>query len=71
MMRLSLESRRNELIAVIEGYTPHEEQAASAALFFGGRPVAGNRGIESEIGGLAVTKFQDLVAKLMAREAAV
>jgi hypothetical protein len=68
MMRAGLESRRNELIATIENIDDQEESTASAALFFGGRPVAGNRGIESEFGGSAVTKFQDLVAKLLARE---
>jgi hypothetical protein len=68
MMRLGLESRREELIAEIQGLDDQEETTASAALFFGGRPVAGNRGIESEFGGSAVTKFQDLVAKLLARE---
>jgi hypothetical protein len=45
-----------------------KERAASAALFFGGRPVAGARGIESEFGGIAISKFQDLVAKLLAEE---
>jgi hypothetical protein len=68
MMRLGLEARRDELIATIRSFDEREETAASAALFFGGRPVAGNRGIQSEFGGNAVTKFQDLVAKLLARE---
>jgi hypothetical protein len=68
MMRVGLESRRNELIAAIENIDDQEDSTASAALFFGGRPVAGSRGIESEFGGSAVTKFQDLVAKLLARE---
>ena len=68
MMRLGLESRRDELIAAIQDIDAQEEHTASAALFFGGRPVASNRGIESEFGGIAVYKFQDLVAKLFARE---
>jgi hypothetical protein len=68
MMRLGLEARRDELIAAIQHFDEQEEATASAALFFGGRPVAGSRGIESEFGGSAVTKFQDLVAKLLARE---
>jgi hypothetical protein len=68
MMRLGLEARRNELIAAIQDFDEQVETTASAALFFGGRPVAGSRGIESEFGGNAVTKFQDLVAKLLARE---
>lgn len=42
-----------------------EEGLATAALFFGGRPVAGQRGVESGFAGHAVAKFQDLVAKLM------
>jgi hypothetical protein len=68
MTRLGLEARRDELIAAIRDFDEQEEEAtASAVLFFGGRPVAGSRGIESEFGGNAVTKFQDLVAKLLAR----
>jgi hypothetical protein len=68
MMRLGLEARRDELIAAIQHFDEREETTASAALFFGGRPVVGSRGIESEFAGSAVTKFQDLVAKLLARE---
>ncbi|SFN02286.1 hypothetical protein, partial [Methylobacterium pseudosasicola] len=65
-----LEARRDEIAAdlVAMGEEP-ESPTASAALFFGGRPVAGSRGIESEFGGSVVSKFQDLVAKLMADEA--
>lgn len=68
--RMGLEARRDEIAAAI-AVMGDEAQAttASAALFFGGKPVAGSRGIESEFGGNAVTKFQDLVAKLMADEA--
>jgi hypothetical protein len=68
MMRAGLESRRAELRAAIEAFDQKVQHTASAALFFGGRPVAGNRGIESEFGGSVVTKFQDLVAKLMPRD---
>jgi hypothetical protein len=68
MTRLSLESRRDELLQSIAALEEVEERAASAALFFGGRPVAGARGIESEFGGNAISKFQDLVAKLLAEE---
>jgi hypothetical protein len=68
MMRPGLESRRDELIAAVQGIDTQEEPMASAALFFGGRPVANGRGIESEFGGSAVYRFQDLVAKLFARE---
>jgi len=68
MTRLSLESRRDELLQSIAALEEVEERAASAALFFGGRPVAGARGVESEFGGNAISKFQDLVAKLLAEE---
>jgi hypothetical protein len=69
MSRFGLEARLKELqqkIARLE--TVEEEPTASAALFFGGRPVVGNRGIESEFAGAVVTKFQDLVAKVLAHE---
>lgn len=68
MTRLSLEERRDELRAAIESFDQREETAASAVLFFGGRPVAGARGVESEFAGNAIAKFQDLVAKLVARQ---
>jgi hypothetical protein len=70
MTRFSLQARLEELTQTVQelgpsaAYTP-----ASAALFFGGRPVIGSRGIESEFGGSAITMFQDLVAKVMAHDA--
>ena len=69
MMRFSLEARRDELLELIEeaGAEP-DDIAASAVLFFGGQPVTGTRGIESDFAGEAVSKFQDLVAKVMAKE---
>lgn len=70
MARFSLEARRDELqeaIALLEEEA--DEPAASAALFFGGRPVIGTYGIESEFAGIAVSRFQDIVSKVMAHEA--
>ncbi len=69
VMRMSLEERREELLRELQALEGHEETTASAALFFGGRPVIGGRGIESEFGGKAVSTFQDLVAKQFAQEA--
>lgn len=69
MTRFGLEARLEELqgeLAALDDTM--EEPTASAALFFGGQPVLGSRGIESEFGGAAVTKFQDLVAKVLAHE---
>jgi hypothetical protein len=67
-MRVGLESRRDELLSSISEFDKEEAYSASAELFFGGRPVVGGRGIESEFGGNVLTKFQDLVAKLLAQE---
>jgi hypothetical protein len=68
MTRLSLEDRRDELQRIIAEMPEFGDGTASAALFFGGRPVAGQRGVESEFAGSAVAKFQDLVAKLLVQE---
>ena len=67
LMRSGLESRRDELAASIAALDKAPEHTASAALFFGGRPVAGARGVEAEFGGNAAVMFQDLVAKLHAQ----
>jgi hypothetical protein len=69
MARMGLEARLEELrhtVAELEE-TPDEE-TATAALFFGGGPVIGTRGIESEFAGAAIGKFQDIVAKVLAHE---
>ena len=69
MARMGLESRRDQLVTSISHFDEEKaESIASAALFFGGRPVAGSRGIESNFGAGAVAKFQDLVAKVHAQE---
>jgi hypothetical protein len=69
MARFSLESRLEELQREIESFDADvDEPTASAALFFGGRPVLGQTGIESEFAGTIIAKFQDLVAKTLAHE---
>lgn len=68
VMRLSLEDRRDELVQKLRGLEAPAVASASAALFFGGRPVIGGRGIESEFGGKAVATFQDLVSKQFVQE---
>lgn len=69
MARFGLEARLEELQQTIAQLDARpEEPTASAALFFGGRPVLGARGIETEFAGSAVTKFQDIVAKMLAHE---
>ncbi len=69
MTRFGLEARLEELqrdLAALDD--ADDEPTAAAALFFGGQPVLGARGIECEFGGAAVSKFQDLVAKVLAHE---
>lgn len=69
MARFGLEARLDELREQIQELDAlPQTTSASAILFFGGRPVTGSRGIESEFAGAAVTKFQDLVAKILAQE---
>ncbi len=68
LSRFGLEERREELLREIAEAQPAEELTASAALFFGGRPVQGSVGIESRFAGSALTKFQDLVAKVSAQQ---
>lgn len=69
MAKFSLEARladlRQEIVRLDE---LADEPTASTALFFGGRPVLGQRGIESEFAGLAITKFQDIVSKVLAHD---
>ncbi len=69
MSRFSLEARKKELLQTITRLEDTEaEPTASAALFFGGAPVIGPRGIEAEFAGSAVSKFQDIVAKALANQ---
>jgi hypothetical protein len=68
VMRLGIEDQLTELRAELGELEYAGGELASAALFFGGAPVIGNRGIESEFGSRAVSIFQDLVAKQFAHE---
>lgn len=68
LTRLGLASRLEELDARIADQDQQpDETYASAALFFGGRPVIGSQGIEAEFGAGAVATFQDLVSKVLAK----
>lgn len=70
MARFGLEERLVELRAELDAVEVEPEVGIGpVALFFGGKPVVGSRGIESEFGGTMVTKFQDLVAKMLAHDA--
>lgn len=64
--RMGLESRLKELEdeAAQGAEVEQHDTMAWAALYFGGEPVIGSTGIESGFAGEAISKFQDLVAKL-------
>jgi hypothetical protein len=69
MSRFGLEDQLSELkqaLARLEAMPA--ETLASAALFFGGRPVLGSQGIESGFAGSAVGQFQDLVSMVHAHD---
>lgn len=69
MSRFGLEdqlSELNEALTRLDAMSP--ETLASAALFFGGRPVLGSQGIETGFAGSAVGQFQDLVSMVHAHE---
>jgi hypothetical protein len=69
MARFSLEERLAELQAALAGLEEAPpETLASAAIFFGGKPVIGSQGIESGFAGSAVGHFQDLVSMVHAHE---
>src|SRR5258708_3399307 len=66
LTRMGLESRRDELQQTLASMEVTDQPLASATLFFGGKPVVGNRGIESGFGADAISKFQDIVSKVSA-----
>jgi hypothetical protein len=64
--RMQFESRKREIEQAIRALENAPEHTASVALFFGGRPVFGSKGIAADFAGKAVEMFQDLVSKRFA-----
>ena len=61
-------SHRQELLEKeIEEIDKAVTTSASVALFFGGKPVLGSKGIAAEFAGSALEKFQDLVTRTFAK----
>jgi len=58
--------RRNELLKKIEEISQVHEPQASIALFFGGKPVLGSRGIMADFAGSALETFQEIISKRFA-----
>ena len=63
---MSLEAHRDELRAELAKMEATPETTASATLFFSGRPVIANRGIEAEFGADAAKSYQDIVTRQFA-----
>ncbi|HEU0138299.1 MAG TPA: hypothetical protein VFQ79_01245 [Bryobacteraceae bacterium] len=64
--RLGFESRLEEARGKLAQLDEHEERLASVALYFGGEPVFGSRGIRAEFGSTIIASYQDLIAKVWA-----
>lgn len=61
-----LTSRKSEVMDHISKIQENPEKSASVALFFGGGPVLGSKGISADFAGKAIEAFQDLVSKRFA-----
>lgn len=64
--RLGFEARLQELRGRLAELEAMDERRAAVALYFGGEPVVGSRGIQAEFGSAIVSVYQDLVAKVWA-----
>jgi hypothetical protein len=66
--RLGLNSRREELSAELASLREGQDTLASAALYFGGKPVIGSTAIKADFAAAMISGFKDLVVKLWATE---
>ena len=66
---MQLEHRVGELSNKLETLKDQTlaDNSASVALFFGGQPVLGSKGIAAEFAGVALEQFQNLIAKVFAK----
>jgi len=65
---MQLEHRISELSSKLNSLKEEKlsDNSASVALFFGGQPVLGSKGIAAEFAGTALEQFQDLISKVFA-----
>jgi hypothetical protein len=64
--RMSLTERRDEVRKALTEVESRREIEGRTALFFGGAPVIGSRGVDADFAAEAVGKYQDLVTKVWA-----
>ena len=62
--RSSLEARRQDLVEELDKLAAASENRAKIALYFGGEPVIGSAGVETEFSTSALSSFQDLITKV-------
>jgi hypothetical protein len=64
--QIQYQHRLNSLVEEIAKLRQHtlSDNEASVALFFGGDPVVGSRGISAEFAGIALENFQNLISKV-------
>ncbi|MCK5603001.1 hypothetical protein KAR91_14050 [Candidatus Pacearchaeota archaeon] len=62
-----LSKRKESLKLEIDRISKVRDKLASVALFFGGDPVIGSRGISAEFAGKALEEFQELVSRTFAK----
>ncbi len=65
--RIQYEQRKQELEHEITELRDSEIHPASLALYFGGRPVFGSRGIAADFAGRALERFQEILSKQFAK----
>lgn len=63
---LQFSSRKLELAKKLSALNASPDMSAGVALFFGGDPVLGSKGIRAQFAGKAIEAFQDLVSKKFA-----
>lgn len=66
--KMQYEYRKEALESEIKSLAEGDDTYASVALFFGGEPVFGSRGISAEFAGAALEQFQRLVSRTFAKE---
>lgn len=64
--RMGLDSRRRQLLEQLELLGEKRSTLASTALFFGGKPVVGSRGIQAEFASKVLDDYRDSVINMWA-----
>src|SRR5262245_47168639 len=63
---MQFQARAESIRQQLEALDEELDTAAAVALFFGGLPVVGSRGIQAEFGGKVLERFQDAVSTELA-----